>query len=210
MASLEPSTPVRPQTRSAWEQLRQEGDTPSVRKVYDLVGGTYNTVAYECKMLRAELAPEPPPLAADPGERETPPGDDAAPGDETPDGEEDPLPLAATGATLVNDLPDHVKLERHLTEAQAAVAQDADADDDLPSTADPPLAPPPLAALTQRVERLEQQLAALEDIRQLWQHCVRDPRTWKCLVLWSQRTVGQTRSPLTALVERLAQLAHPE
>lgn len=123
---------VREETRHAWNALRVTDKVPSVRAVYAVVGGAYNTVCGECRVLRAE-----------------------------------------------ESLPGSVALA---------------------GIADPTTPHTPLEALTQRVERLEQQLALFEEIRQLGQQCVRDRRTWKALLLWAQRTVGQTQSPLTALL----------
>lgn len=48
------STEVRPETRNAWNTLIAQGETPSVREVYRLVGGKYTRVAQECKALRLE------------------------------------------------------------------------------------------------------------------------------------------------------------
>jgi hypothetical protein len=45
---------VRDTTRQAWDTLRHAGEIPSVRKVYAVVGGAYNTVTAECRALRLE------------------------------------------------------------------------------------------------------------------------------------------------------------
>ena len=45
-------TPVRETTREAWDKLQDAGETPSVRQIYEQVGGSYNVVAAECRTLR--------------------------------------------------------------------------------------------------------------------------------------------------------------
>ena len=60
-AALRPETRealvVRPETRQAWEALRQAGEAPSVRKVHAQLGGAYNLVTQECRVLRTEEIP---------------------------------------------------------------------------------------------------------------------------------------------------------
>src|SRR5262245_61234004 len=46
---------VRQTTLSAWQQLQEEGHAcPSVRQVYDRVGGSYTRLAAELKLLRQQ------------------------------------------------------------------------------------------------------------------------------------------------------------
>lgn len=48
---------VRAETVAAWDRLLSQGGRPSVRRVYAVVGGAYNALAEECKLLRAADAP---------------------------------------------------------------------------------------------------------------------------------------------------------
>jgi hypothetical protein len=45
---------VRPTTREAWQALLAEGEVPSVRKLYQRIGGKYPRLVTECRVLRAE------------------------------------------------------------------------------------------------------------------------------------------------------------
>jgi hypothetical protein len=45
---------VRPATRRAWDALLDEGEVPSVRKLYQRIGGKYPRLVAECRVLRAE------------------------------------------------------------------------------------------------------------------------------------------------------------
>lgn len=106
------NTAVRLETRQAWEAVRAEGERPSVRRVYTIVGGAWNVVVEECRALRREAAAE--------GE-EIPFGAEPPEGDEEAE-DEDALPLAATGKPLSDDLPTRDILEQQLAAAQACAA----------------------------------------------------------------------------------------
>jgi hypothetical protein len=45
---------VRPITREAWAALLAQGETPSVRKLYQRIGGKYPRLVTECRVLRHE------------------------------------------------------------------------------------------------------------------------------------------------------------
>jgi len=45
---------IRPATRDAWQALIAEGEVPSVRKLYQRIGGKYPRLVAECRILRQE------------------------------------------------------------------------------------------------------------------------------------------------------------
>ena len=53
---------IRPTTRAAFEALRIAGEVPSVRKLHAQLGGSYNRLVEELRVLREELAVGLPPL----------------------------------------------------------------------------------------------------------------------------------------------------
>jgi len=53
---------VRPSTRAVFEELRAQGNVPSVRKMYAQLKGSYPLLAHELQALREEAAAGLPPL----------------------------------------------------------------------------------------------------------------------------------------------------
>ena len=53
MATMIEPAEIREEVRNAFLALREAGETASVRQVWNVIGGTYGTVAQECKLLRA-------------------------------------------------------------------------------------------------------------------------------------------------------------